>query len=392
MLTPRENILAVFRQGTPEWIPLVTHVDPYNQPNREGMSPDLAEAMGTVRWCDENTVRLSRYLSLDIMDYMSEPVRIHRKNVTVESTRKGDDTIDAWHTPQGTLTQVRRRCRDDGTSYVVEHLIKSASDLPVLAAIFEDESLTLDTDIAVAMRKRQELIGNDGILQCFIPGTPMGLMYRVYSGVETLAYLYHDAPQALRDLFTVMETNYQTRLKISLEAPADAYVGMDDTSTTVVSPAMFEACSLDLTDRRADICHEADKLYFHHSCGLIRDLLPLYRRTRMDAVHAFTEPPIGNVTIVDGRKLLGDKIAIRGGVAAMAEGAWEPEAMRKSVCALLTGITLKDRVALSITAYPHKTIDQMKAVVEACRTYRDVQDNAARGESASVKPDAGDGK
>jgi len=26
---------------------------------------------------------------------------------------------------------------------------------------------------------------------------------------------------------------------------------------------------------------------------------------------------------------------------------------------------------LSITAYPHKTIDQMKAVVEACRRYRD---------------------
>ena len=371
-MTSRENLLAVFGQGVPEWIPLVTHVDPYNQPSREGMSPDLADAMGTVRWRDENTVRLSRYLGLDVMDYVGEPVRVQRRKVTVESSQEGDDTVESWHTPAGTLRQVRRRCRDDGTSYVVEHLVKSASDLPVLAAIFEDETLTLDTDAATAIRQRQELIGDDGMLQCFVPGTPLGMMYRVYSRVETLVYLYYDAPLALRDLFMVMEANYTTRLKIALASAADAYVGMDDTSTTVISPAMFEACNLDLTDRRADLCHGAGKLYFHHSCGLIRDLLPLYRRTRMDAVHAFTEPPIGDVRIVDGRQALGERIAIRGGVAAMAESTWEPEAMRRNVRALFTGIAPPDRIALSITAYPHRTIDQMKAVVEACKTYRDL--------------------
>jgi len=271
------------------------------------------------------------------------------------------------------LRQVQRRCRDDGTSYVVEHLVKNASDLPVLAAILEDETLTLDTEAAVGIRKRQGLIGDDGILQCLVSGTPLGMMYRVYSRVETLVYLYHDAPQALQDLFTVMERNHQTRLKISLEAAVDAYVGLDDTSTTIISPAMFEACNLDLTNQRANMCHEAGKLYFHHSCGLIRDLLPLYRRTSMDAVHTFTEPPIGNVTIADGRKALGDKIAISGNVAAMAEEHWEPEAMQKSIRALFASVTPSDRVGLSITAYPHKTIDQMKAVVEACRMYRDAR-------------------
>ena len=369
-MTSRENLLAVFGQGTPSWMPLVTHVDPYNQPNRAGMAPELAAAMGTVQWRDENTVRLSRYLGLDVMDYVGGPVRIQRRNVTVEFSQEGDDTVDSWHTPQGTLRQVRRRCRDDGTSYVVEHLVKSASDLPALAAIFEDEILTLDTDAVARIRQRQELIGDDGILQCFVAGTPLGMMYRVYSRVETLVYLYYDAPLALRDLFTVMETNYMARLRIDLQCAADACVGMDDTSTTVISPAMFEACNLDLTDRRAELCHEAGKLYFHHSCGLIRDLLPLYRQTKMDAVHAFTEPPIGDVRIADGRQALGDRIAIRGCVGAMAEEPWDPAAMRRSVRSLFTGLAPADHTALSITAYPHRTIDQMKAVIEACRACR----------------------
>ena len=225
MMTSRENLLAVFGQGTPRWMPLVTHVDPYNQPNRDGMAPELAAAMGTVQWRDENTVRLSRYLGLDIMDYVGEPVRVQRRSVTVESCQQGDDTIETWHTPQGTLTQTRRRCREDGTSYLVEHLVKSPADLPVLAAVFEDETLTLDPDAVARIRQRRELIADDGILQCFIPGTPLGMMYRSYCRVETLAYLYYDAPQALRDLFTIMETNYQTRLKIALQSAADAFVG-----------------------------------------------------------------------------------------------------------------------------------------------------------------------
>jgi len=363
--------LEVFRCGNPEWIPLVTHVDPYNQPGRDGMDPALAEAMGTVGWQDENTVRLSRYLGLDILDYMGEPISVKRKNVTVERHQDGTDTIEIWHTPDGTLRQASRLCRDDGTSYLVEHLVKTPSDLPALAAIFEDEELALEPDAAAAMQRRRQLIGDDGMLQCFMAGTPLGMMYRVYSGVETLAYLYRDAHQALMDLFSVMEMNYQRRLSISLQAPADTYVGMDDTSTTVISPAMFEQCNLDLTDQRADLCHAAGKLYFHHSCGLIRDLLPLYARTRMDAVHTFTEPPLGNVTIAEGRKLLGDRIAIHAGVSAIADESWEPEVMHKSVNNLFASITTQDHVVLCIAAYPHRTMDQMKAVVEACRRYRD---------------------
>ena len=40
----RERLLAALRGELPEWIPMAGHCDPYNQPSREGMDPDLAEA------------------------------------------------------------------------------------------------------------------------------------------------------------------------------------------------------------------------------------------------------------------------------------------------------------------------------------------------------------
>ena len=370
MLTPRENLLEVFHRGNPEWIPLVTHVDPYNQPNREGMDPELAEAMGTVHWQDENTVRLSRYLGIEILDYISGPVRIDRTNVEVETTQDGLDTAHVWHTPAGDLREVSRQCREDGTSYCVEHLVKSASDLPALAAVFADQVTRIEPQRLETIAQRQELIGDDGLLMCFMPGTPMGMMFRVYSGPETLAYLYADAPDALHDLFALMERTYQEGLRISLSSAADAYVGMDDTSTTVISPAMFEEFNLDLTDQRSDLCHQAGKLYFHHSCGLLHDLLPLYRRTRMDAVHAFTPPPIGDVTIKEGMKLLGPAIAICAGTSAMSAAGWDPEEIRTLIRCAFDGLGPGSPVCLSLAAYPHRTMAQTGMIVEECRKWQ----------------------
>lgn len=89
---------------------------------------------------------------------------------------------------------------------------------------------------------------------------------------------------------------------------------MDDTSTTLISPAMFEAHNVGLTNRRADLCHAHGKLYLHHSCGLIRHLLPIYRKTRMDGVDAFTAPPVGDVGYAEGREILGPGYAIHAGL------------------------------------------------------------------------------
>ena len=351
----------------PEWIPVIGHCDPYSQPNREDMDPKLTDALGTVKWYDESTVIFSRYLGLDIMDYADVPIKVTRRSVVVESVEDGDDTVETWHTPEGTLRQVRRQCREDGTSYLVEHLVKGPDDLPAFIAIFADEQLELDREAVEKIRRRRNLISEDGMLICFLPGTPLGMMYRAFSSVETLVYLCADVPTSMRSLFEVMESNYQRQFELSVQSEVDALVGMDDTSTTVISPTMFEEYNLELTDERAGICHEAGKLYFHHSCGLIRNLLPLYRRTRMDGVHGFNAPPTGDVTIAEGREMLGDHITIMGGIGSMADERWDFERVRSDVRQLYADAGRGDHFIMGIGAWPHVTMAHTRAVVEECR-------------------------
>lgn len=369
-MTQRENMLKILRHETPDWIPVTGHVDPYNQPSREGMDPELAEALGEVQWGDEGSVTFSRYLGLAIMDWHGMPMRITRRNVAVEENTEGDVTTRAWHTPKGELRETIRVCREASgavSSNRTEHLVKGPEDLPALAAIFEDELIEPDPDGIARTRERSELIGDDGLILGDMDGTPLGMMYRVYSGVATLAYLWADAPDALRDLFGVMERNYLQRIEIGVRSDVDVLVSVDDTSTTTISPAMFEAFNLELTDTRAEAAHAAGKLYFHHSCGLIRDLLPLYRRTKMDAVHAFTIPPIGDVTVAEGRRALGDRITIMAGVQQLAGPMDDRAAVRASIHRMIREAEPWDHFILSVAGYPNRTMDQTKFVVDCCR-------------------------
>ncbi len=370
MTTPRENLLKIFRHETPDWVPVAGHCDPYNQPSREGMDPALAAALGEVHWGDTATVTFSRYFGLDIMDWYGLPYRITRRNVTVESHPDGDVTTHVWHTPKGDLREVIQVCHDSSgavSSNWTEHLVKGPEDLPLLTSIFEDEVIEANPDAVARTRERRRLIGEDGLILGAMDGTPLGMMFRIYSGVAALAYLWADAPGALRDCFAVMEANYLQRLKIGVQSDIDVVVSVDDTSTTAISPAMFEECNLALTDARADASHAAGKIYFHHSCGLIRDLLPLYRRTKMDAVHAFTTPPIGNVTVVQGRKALGDRITIMAGVGQLAGPMDDRAAVRASIHQMIREAAPWDHFVLGLAGYPNRTVEQTKFVADCCR-------------------------
>lgn len=370
MLTRRENLMKVFRHERPEWLPVAGHCDPYNQPAREGMDPALADTLGEVCWGDTSTVTFSRYLGLDIMDWYGLPVRITRRNVEIECHTDGDVTTNIWHTPKGDLREIIRVCRDPTgavSSNWTEHLVKRADDLPAFASIFEDEVIEPDREWIDRARERRRLIGDDGMLLAPMDGTPLGMMFRIFSGVATLTYLWADAPDALRDCFAVMEGNYLKRLRVGVDSDIDAVVGVDDTSTTVISPRMFEACNLALTDARAEAAHAAGKLYFHHSCGLIGKLLPLYRRTKMDAVHAFTIPPVGDVTVAEGRKSLGGRITMIASVGQMAGPMDDPAAVREDIHRMIREGEPWDHFILGLAAFPNRTMAQTEFVVQCCR-------------------------
>ncbi len=100
---------------------------------------------------------------------------------------------------------------------------------------------------------------------------------------------------------------------------------MDDTSTTCISPAMFEEFCMEYTDRMADAVHPHGAFYVHHSCGHIRHLLDLYRQTKMDAVDSLNLAPprgMGDIPeLTEAFARLGPRIAILTGLGLTQRGS-----------------------------------------------------------------------
>lgn len=371
--TPRENLLSLLKGEPPAWIPITGHCDPYNQPSKRGMDPELAKALANVQWGDESTVIFSRALGLDIADWYSARIRERRRNVTLDVRKEPDGkVITTWQTPKGALRRIQHYSADTNLYYTAEHEVKERDDLARLACVFEGTDYYVkpeDRDLRLARRR---LIGDGGIILCPISGTPLGQMIRVHAGVEATAYLWADARRELHDLFKVMEEAHRRMLDVALTLENDVIVTVDDTSTTTISPDMFAEFCLGYTDRMADAAHAANRFYFHHSCGLIRDLLPLYRQTRMDAVHAFTIPPLGNVSVAEGRVLLGPAITIMAGFSAikLAVISGNRAETARAIETLFREASPGHRFILGLSAEPCNTMEELTFIVQECRKHQ----------------------
>lgn len=324
MLSPRENMLRTLRCEDAEWIPVTVYIDTYNHPSSDSLPADLADLFREkVNSWDKRCelfIPLSEFLGVN--EYMLDaptPYRIICTNGVEEySLVDGEDIHHIIKTPKGELKQITKY----GT--IRKHYIQSIEDVEIFSEYVNSWDIKKDSNKIAAIKQMKAAINDNGIIRAFGPGTPLGMMYRKYTGVTDLIYLIADYPEQVRELFCIMENKYLEMYKLLLESSPeiDLIRAMDDTSTTIISPGMFEKYSVELTNKRVELVHEYEKMYFHHSCGLIYDLLPVYRKTKINGVDAFTPPPIGNVTYNEGRKLAGNNISF---ISAFTVGLNNPD-------------------------------------------------------------------
>ncbi|MEI8064501.1 MAG: hypothetical protein WCH84_10620 [Verrucomicrobiota bacterium] len=312
-ISSRENLLRSLRCDNPHWIPVCPHLFPNENPT-QGVPASLEEVLRSSSGnLALDHLKLGEYLGAD--DYLlpvEAPAVLVSATCTTKEERSGtNQLISTLSTPKGDLRQVTT-FSDDAPSLVTERYVKTAADAVKLIEYFSSLRVELAPDVQKVIPDTRTRLGDKGILFCRLPGTPLGMCYREYSDLTHLIYLLSDEPGIAETLFACIEEKFfQLYERILREAPEiDVLVGMDDTSTTLISPAMFEKFNVEVTNLRADLCHRYGKIYMHHSCGLIRNLLPIYRQTRMNGVDAFTVPPIGDVGYAEGRRLLGPDYSI----------------------------------------------------------------------------------
>jgi hypothetical protein len=218
-----------------------------------------------------------------------------------------------YETPIGELKAVYDYSDSGKTWFLTGHPVKTDTDFSILAYIAEDTILEPDFEHFTAdWEKNPDALYMP--LLCPQGKTAFQSMIEFWVGTEEMSYLEADSPEALKKALDAMQRNSMEAAKISASSPAEVFISWEDTSTTNISPAWYERYILPEINGWCGILHGSGKFYVQHACGHLRYLMPLIASSEIDAVESLSEPPTGNISMVEFSRHMPDRIAIISGI------------------------------------------------------------------------------
>ncbi len=90
----------------------------------------------------------------------------------------------------------------------------------------------------------------------------------------------------------------------------------------------------------------------------------------MDAVHAFCIPPIGNITIAEGKEKLGTKITIIAGFVQLCGNMDDREAVSDSIAVMFEEAAPGDNIVFALAPEPVRDMEEIAFVANESKKYQ----------------------
>ncbi|MBU7004309.1 MAG: hypothetical protein HXS50_01985, partial [Theionarchaea archaeon] len=222
--------------------------------------------------------------------------------VEQESREADGYEITEITTPAGKLRSRRKMnmtFQNPGGSWRVEHFVKTVEDLQVLNYMIEAE--VHQPSRKDYQRLDSELEG-DGIVTVGTTRTPLMYLVVHFLGYRTFSIMLHRHPEALMETVAILDRNFAEVNQIVAESPAEIVWIPDNIDEVLMSPKIFEKHCLPYYEKYTSILHRGGKKVISHMDGRLRSLKELIGSTNLDAIEAFTPPPMGNLPVSGARE------------------------------------------------------------------------------------------
>ena len=268
------------------------------------------------RYRDMPELELADHLDLEHMAGGPVPVRCINEKVTVRSEKQNGTTVTWTETPDGTLRSANTFDPSSHSSHPTEFPIKTLDDLRAMRHCYDSTTYEFQPDVAEKARARLEEVGERGIVTGGMGVSPLMSLIQHLMGPEKTYYFMADYPDEMDELIELMHQDRLRHLQaVVAYQPYDYVFSTENTSTTLLSPAMFEKYPWQHLTEYARITTEHGKTHLLHMCGTLKALLPKIDELKSAAIEAYTSPPVGDTTIAD-RVALCPSTAIIGGTNA----------------------------------------------------------------------------
>lgn len=288
--------------------------------------------------------------------------RTESPEVEIVGRTDGPTRVVEYRTPLGTLQEVRQGGR------IMEHQIKTLADYDTFRFICENQKFTLDEQ---RHREAEREVGEDGVVTASIGPTPVQRLLQYELGVEGFAYHLADHPRELEELMAFMHAKNLELYRLVASSPAEFVMLYENTSTTMISPTIYERYSLGHVRDFVQTMHAQGKVAIVHMCGKVRQLLHLIAQTGLDAVDCLTPAPTGDTDFAEAFRIFGGGVTIHG-LLDPSEWTHRPiDEIERNIERLLTPEILEQPFVLCTAAdgLPGIPPEKFKAIGEIVKRY-----------------------
>jgi uroporphyrinogen-III decarboxylase len=305
MMTTRERWLAALRMQPVDRLPFWPKIDSAYMNAHSDIFPD------------KNTMSAFRWIGCDPHIGIGGPFKELNSTSRLEKNVNGGIADFLYSTPFGNMTAKHTYDPASASWHPVEFPIKSREDILRMTAYYDDMMIEKDDAGIENARAQCEKLGGDACTMQGIGESPLMEFVEWLAGVENAHLLLSDYTDDVERLFASMHRILLMKTELSVNySPADTLYFIENTSTTLISPAQYREYCLPVLNEYTSIGHNAGRLMVLHMCGHLKALLPDLATLPVAGFEAFTSPTLGNTTLLDGRTACPNTCLI-GGTNAM---------------------------------------------------------------------------
>ena len=287
-MSPRERALAVLRGQKPDCVPWFGDLDYLATAEiGRGRRPEgFKQSAAYLDWHRE--LRLGFYLQ----GYF--PFRTIIENCRVTERHEGHDRIRRIETPHGTLQERWTWLPESFTEGPVEHLLKSAADLP--AYKYLHANTRYEPDYAFG-ESRGPLIGDIGLHLAYLPKSPFMHLVALDAGIIAVVDMLDDAPELFAETLAVVEKSHDAAAALAVAGPAELLMIPENLSSESVGPVLFEKFMRPYQEKWTARIRAAGKFSCMHLDGTLRGLLREECTVGFDFIESLTPAPVGDLAV-----------------------------------------------------------------------------------------------
>ncbi len=291
-MTARERVLAILNGNMPDCVPWLGDLDYWATALvGRGQKPQgFQKSPAYIDW----------HRDLGVGFYLQGyfPFKTIVENCEVKEWKEGVCRYRQITTPKGTLRECWQWMPDDFTEGPIEHLVKTAGDLPAYQYLHANTRYEPDYDFA---RQRVEQLRQTGagVMLAYLPKSPLMQMVALDAGIMAVVDMMSDDEGLFTETLAVVKQSHDRAARIAVDSPAEVLMMPENLSSEVVGPALFEQFMRPYQSEWAAAIKAAGKYSCIHLDGTLKGLLKQECGVGLNFIEAMTPAPVGDLAVDD---------------------------------------------------------------------------------------------